>query len=65
MYQNMLTVMSQKGLTIENIAQVLHLHRNTVANKISGKTDFTYDEACVLCDAIFPEYRPSFIFRRF
>lgn len=64
MYQNMLAVMEQKGLTIDAISKVLHVHRNTVSNKLTGKSEFTFAEACVLCDTLFPEYKPSFIFHR-
>lgn len=64
MYQNMRAVMEQKGLTVDSLAKVLHLHRNTITNKLSGKSDFSYDEACVLCETLFPEYKPSYIFHR-
>ena len=64
MYPNMEIIMKQKGITIDTLAAVLHVHRNTAANKLNGISDFTYDEACLMCEALFPEYRPSYIFRR-
>lgn len=64
MYPNMEAVMKQKGITIDTLALVLRVHRNTAANKLNGNSDFTYSEACLMCDALFPEYKPSYIFKR-
>lgn len=64
MYPNMEAVMAQKNISIETIAALLHVHRNTVTNKMSGVSDFTYAEATLMCDALFPEYKPSYIFKR-
>ena len=44
MYPNMEIIMKQKGITIDTLAAVLHVHRNTAANKLNGISDFTYDE---------------------
>ena len=64
MYRNMMMIMGQKGISMEAMAVVLNIHRNTMANKISGKSEFTYEEASLLCQTFFPEYRLSYIFRR-
>ena len=37
--------MAKKGITIEEMAAYLKIHRNSVANKINGDTAFNVDEA--------------------
>lgn len=64
MYRNLLAAMAQKGVSIEAIAKLLSVHRNTVSNKLNGESEFTFEQATLICDALFPEYKPSFIFRR-
>lgn len=64
MYPNLEALMKIKGISVDTLAQVLHVHRNTAANKLSGISDFTYNEACLIADGLLPEYKPSYIFKR-
>ena len=64
MYPNMVAEMSKKGITIEALAAILGVHRNTIANKITGDGAFTFEQAMTIAEAVFPEYKPSYIFKR-
>lgn len=64
MYANLIAVMKVKNVQIERLAKVLNRHRNTVANKLSGDSEFTFAEAMLISDEVFPEYRPSYLFHR-
>ena len=44
------------------MADVLHMHRNSVANKINGKSSFSVDEAFKLRDTLFYEYNIDYLF---
>jgi len=46
--------MAKRGITIEAIAQLLCIHRNSVANKIKGESSFSIEEATQIRDAFFP-----------
>lgn len=65
MYQNLRSAMAGKGITIDQMADLLHVHRNTISNKLDGESEFTFGQANKIADCLFPEYRPSFLFRRF
>ena len=64
MYPNLELVMKTKGVSLENLALALHMHRNTAANKLNGITDFTYTAAMIISEVIFPEYKASYLFAR-
>lgn len=64
MYPNLEALMKLKEISMETLASILHIHRNTLANKLNGSSDFTYREACLISDALFPEYKISYIFKR-
>lgn len=50
---NIKKAMAAKSISIEAMADVLHMHRNSVANKINGKSSFSVDEAFKLRDTLF------------
>ena len=64
MYTNLISAMAQKGITVESIAKLIGAHRNTVHNKLHGDSDFTYQEAMMIGDTMFPEYKSSYLFIR-
>ena len=64
MYVNLKAVMAMKGVTIDAIANLLGVHRNTAANKIDGESEFSYDQAELIQDTFFPEYNARYLFRR-
>ena len=64
MYNNLKAAMVHKGITIESIARLLNVHRNTVQNKLDGETDFTIEQAFAITEIMFPEYKLTYLFRR-
>lgn len=64
MYIHLKQLMAMKGITIEALAQLLNVHRNTVANKLDGGSEFSYGQAEKIQATFFPEYTAQFIFYR-
>ena len=64
MYENLKALMAMKGISIETLAKLLHVHRDTVTNKLNGESEFTYGQAELIQDALFPEYSIRYVFRR-
>lgn len=44
MYIELKLLMLKNGISTNDIAELLKIHRNTVANKINGSSDFTISE---------------------
>lgn len=63
MYQNLRNVMQNKGITIDAMAALLNVHRNTIANKLDGVSPFDFDQAQLIANVMFPEYRPEYLFK--
>lgn len=64
MYQNLKALMGAKGITIETVARLLCVHRDTITNKLNGESEFTYGQAELIHDILFPEYSIRYIFNR-
>ena len=64
MYTNLRKLMVEKGVTVEQLAKMLWVHRNTVQNKLDGESKFTFGQAAMIADLVFPEYKPSYLFKR-
>ena len=60
---NLKKEMAGKDISIEEMAQFLQVHRNTVANKIDGSSKFTIDEAFKVHDKFFPEVGLAYLFK--
>lgn len=45
---------AEAGITVEAVARLLQIHRNSAANKLYGRTAFTVGEAIRLRNAFFP-----------
>ncbi|MFR7984693.1 MAG: XRE family transcriptional regulator [Clostridia bacterium] len=56
--------MAKKKITIEQIAKLLNIHRNSVANKLGGSTAFTIEEAIQIQEAFFPDCSLKELFRK-
>lgn len=54
--------MQNKKITIEAIASLLQIHRNSASKKINGETLFTVDEALILQNNMFSEYTFTYLF---
>jgi plasmid maintenance system antidote protein VapI len=64
MYLNLMTEMNRLGITNENIADELHIHRNSVSNKINGDTPLTLEEAKIIREKFFPYADFQYLFRK-
>lgn len=64
MYDNLKAAMSQKGITVDAMAKVLNVHRNTVQNKLEGESEFTFGQAQLISEVMFPEYTMKYLFHR-
>lgn len=54
--------MASRNVTIENIASLLGIHRNSVSNKINGPSSFSIDESIKVRDAFFPDLELDYLF---
>ena len=52
-YKNLKVEMAREGVTVEAISKMLNMHRNSVSNKINGKSRFTVDEAKLVKETFF------------
>lgn len=64
MYENLKMAMAQKGVSIDSLANLLGVHRNTAAKKLDGESEFSYGQAELIQETIFPEYSAKYLFRR-
>lgn len=61
-YGNLKAEMGRSDITIEAISELLKIHRNSVANKVNGRSRFTVDEAKMIKEAFFPELSIDYLF---
>lgn len=54
MYYQLKAKMAVEAVTVEQVAEALHIHRNTAAAKIAGKAKFYIDELQTIRDLFFP-----------
>ena len=64
MYDNLKALMAMKGITIDALAKILGVHRNTVQNKLDGESEFTIGQALTIIETILPEYTFNYVFHR-
>ena len=64
MYTNLVGELAKKRIEICTLAETLHLHRNSIYNKLYGKSDFTVTEAFTIHDVYFPDIDMRFLFER-
>lgn len=57
MYSKLRALMMENDITIDKVAKVLKVHRNTVANKLAGKTLFKVSELQEIRDTFFKGYK--------
>ena len=53
-YSNLKAEMARKDITIESMAQMLGIHRNSVANKLNGASSFSIEEAMKIRGKLLP-----------
>ena len=64
MYDNLKMLMSRKDITNEVLARLLGVHRDTITNKLAGESEFTYGQAELIHETLFPEYSIRYVFHR-
>lgn len=62
-YYNLIGEMAKNNITIEEIAELLCAHRNTVAYKLNGGA-FKIEEAFLIRDAFFPSLNIEELFKK-
>ena len=64
MYKNLRALMASKGITVDALAKLLGVHSNTVQNKLNGESEFTFGQAELIMETMFPEYNSRYVFHR-
>jgi len=63
MRENLMAVMRREGITIQDVADFLGVHRNTASTKVNGETDFSIQEALDLHKRFFTPYSVEWLYR--
>lgn len=63
MYLNLKTEMDRNKISIEKVAEILNIHRNSASNKINGESKFTIEEAFNLRETLFPYADLQYLFK--
>lgn len=56
--------MAKNDISIEELSKLLNIHRNSVANKLRGKSSFSVEEAIKIRDTFFPKMELEELFRK-
>ncbi len=56
--------MAKRKVTIEDIANLLEIHRNSVANKLNGNSSFSIEESMTIQEQFFPDLELRYLFRK-
>jgi len=64
MYDNLKMLMVRKNITNDTLAKLLNVHRDTITNKLAGESEFTYGQAELIHETLFPEYSIRYVFHR-
>lgn len=63
-YNNLKTVLQTNELSLKAFADFLGIGTEAAADKLNGKTDFTYPEYRRVCRFLFPEMNPDYLFAK-
>lgn len=61
MFGNLCAALQQRGMTVKQYAMVLGIGEAAVQDKLTGKTDFIYEEV-VKTRTLLPEYSADYLF---
>lgn len=56
--------MAKRKIKIEDLANYLGLHRNSVANKLNGDSSFSIEESVKIQEHYFPEKELKYLFAK-
>ncbi|MGR8823721.1 helix-turn-helix domain-containing protein [Leuconostoc citreum] len=62
MLKNLEKLRKERGVTLVDIADLLHVRYQTVSDKISGISDFKFQEAVLIQKNFFPEFDLVYLF---
>ena len=54
--------MAKRKVSIENLATLLDIHRNSVANKLDGDSAFSVEQAFKIQERYFPDLELKYLF---
>ena len=56
--------MAKKRVSIEDISNLLGIHRNSVANKLNGESSFSIEQSFKIQEMYFPELDLKYLFEK-
>lgn len=56
--------MAKRKISIEEVADFLGIHRNSVTNKLNGDSNFSVDESMKLQEKFFPDLDLKYLFKK-
>lgn len=56
--------MAKRKISIENISELLKIHRNSVANKLNGESAFSIEQAMLIQETFFPDLGIKYLFSK-
>lgn len=63
-YGNLKAEMGRNNISIEAIAKLLGIHRNSVSNKVNGNSSFTIEESAKIQEVFFPDKELKYLFEK-
>lgn len=64
MLNNLEKLRKERGVTLVDMADLLHVRYQTVSDKISGISDFKFQEAVLIQQNFFPEFDLVYLFSK-
>lgn len=64
MLNNLEKLRQERGVTLVDMADLLHVRYQTVSDKISGISDFKFQEAVLIQQNFFPEFDLVYLFSK-
>ena len=56
--------MAKRRVSIEDIADLIGAHRNSVANKLNGESSFSIEQAFEIQETYFPDLDLKYLFKK-
>ena len=54
--------LAKRKVSIEGLATLLGIHRNSVANKLNGESSFSIEQAVMIQETYFPDLSLKYLF---
>lgn len=59
---NVQKALESKNLSLDSVSKMLGIHRNSLYNKLNGKSCFTIEEAYLIKKEVLPEFDWDYLF---